>query len=379
MEDLSKLKLINRLISASLIIQVLISKPVWVNSLREFPTAPVIPGLEWGIFGAILILLAIGGVIGLLFKPLNPPLIISVVALFGFLVLEDQSRLQPWLFLYALMLLTSVGIRGEQALANRLSSLLLLLSMSYFWSGAQKVNFFFGEEMFPWLAAFSGQESFFRAHPQAGYVVGILEAAAGLSLLFRPTRKVGAVVLLLMHAFILISLGPLGHDWNPVVWPWNLCFAAILVLLVWVPQKIKAPKFTFPTSGYTWVCLVLVGILPVLGLFGKWDHFLSGGFYSAVVPESTFYFHEQDRDKLPASSADFLLFYTDTQEEFVLLDQWALAHLGVPLYPEMRVKKQIGKKLCACIDQPESAGLRINHKHRFSGKSETIVLGCEEL
>jgi len=255
----------------------------------------------------------------------------------------------------------------------------LILSVTYFWSGVQKTNSFFGTEMFPWLAEFMGQSSYLRDHPQFGYAVGIIEALAGLGLLFRRSRKPAAISILLMHLFILIALGPLGHNWNHVVWPWNICFAWILILLVWFVDKKDDPLNLFKMSRYTLFCVVLTGVIPLLGLFERWDHFLSGGYYSCVVPESIFYYHESDRSQIPASSQLFMFHNKGTHEEFVLLDQWGLDHLGVPLYPEIRVKVKVGKQLCDCVTQPEHAGLRINYKHRFTGKSETLEIPCDEL
>lgn len=315
--------------------------------------------------------------VGMLIRPLSKGLISAAVILFLLLVLEDQSRLQPWVFLYSLMLLGTIFFKDEKATKYALATILFILSASYFWSGCQKMNYFFGSEMFPWLAEFTGGELYFRNHPQIGYAVGAFEALGGLALVFRPTRKAAVISLLLIHLFILISLGPFGHNWNAVVWPWNICFATILVLLVWFKKESDEVESFFLKSKYYIVCFLLVGVLPIVGIFGKWDHFLSGGFYSAAVPESIFYYHETDRTKLPESSEAFQYFNKGTEEEFVLLDQWALDHLKVPLYPELRTQIQVGKQLCDCVDQPDFAGLRINYKRRFEGVSETLEIPCK--
>lgn len=277
------------------------------------------------------------------------------------------------------MLLCSVFFRSKNASTLSFQTILMILGMTYFWSGVQKTNFFFGTEMFPWLAEFTGQYSFLRDHPQFGYTVGIIEALAGLALLFKPSRKPAAVTILVMHLFILISLGPFGHNWNHVVWPWNICFAWILILLVWSIDKGNERLHPFTRSRYAIFCFVLAGVIPILGLFERWDHFLSGGYYSCVVAESIFYYHENDRSQMPVSSTSFQYHNKGTEEEFVLLDQWGLDHLAVPLYPEIRVKKKIGKQMCDCVIQPEYAGLRINYKNRFTGKSETLEIPCDEL
>ncbi|MEX1001804.1 MAG: DoxX family protein [Crocinitomicaceae bacterium] len=294
------------------------------------------------------------------------------------LVLEDQNRLQPWVFLNSLILLCSV-IYSDQKERYAITTILLILSASYFWGGLQKANFFFGTEMFPWLAEFTGQQAFLREHPIVGVLVAGIEALAGLGLMFGFSRKIAAIILLLMHVFILTALGPFGHNWNHVVWPWNICFALLLFVLS-NKKDIKLWERTLFRKKYYIFFFVAVAALPSLGVLGKWDHFLSGGYYSAVIPEAIFYYHEKDRSNLPESSTDFQYFTKGTREEFVLIDQWALNHLGVPSYPEIRVKKQIGKKLCSCLDYPKKAGLRIHYKYRFTqGRFETLEFPCSSL
>lgn len=341
--------------------------------------APVIEGLNWGIFGSFLFLSLLGALAFLIIQPLSKTAIVTIISLFFSVVLEDQSRLQPWLYVYSLLLLSSVFFRGKNTNHLSFQTIFLILAVSYFWSGVQKTNYFFSTEMFPWLADFTGQTSFLQEHAQFGFTVGIVEALAGLALLFKRTRKPAAVTILVVHLFIMISLGPFGHDWNRVVWPWNICFAWILILLVWFIDKGDVCLKPFTKSRYSIFCFVLVGILPVSGIFGYWDHFLSSGYYSCVVPDCIFYYHEDDRSQMPTSSEAFQFHNKGTEEEFILINQWGLNDLGAPMYPEIRVTRQVGKKMCDCATRPEAAGLRINYKNRFTGESETLEIPCGNL
>ena len=72
------------------------------------PLAPVINGLDLGMFSPLLFLCLLGALIFLVVKPMNKTAILTVLAFFFLLVLEDQSRLQPWLYIYSMMLLCSV-------------------------------------------------------------------------------------------------------------------------------------------------------------------------------------------------------------------------------------------------------------------------------
>ena len=106
----------------------------------------------------------------------------------------------------------------------------------------------------------------------------LVEAGIGVGLLTRY-RNWAVILALGMHAFILFCIGPLGHDWNTVVWPWNVAMAAFVVLLFWrtgdiSPKKILLLSRRRPSYLHA-VVLVLFAVMPLLGLFGLWDSYLS--------------------------------------------------------------------------------------------------------
>jgi hypothetical protein len=116
-----------------------------------------------------------------------------------------------------------------------------------------------------------------------GIVAPLVEASIGVGLLTRY-RNWAVILALGMHAFILLCLGPLGHDWNTVVWPWNVAMATFVVLLFWRTGDISPKKILLPTrrrpSYLHAVVLVLFAVMPLFGLFGLWDSCLSASLYS---------------------------------------------------------------------------------------------------
>ncbi len=51
------------------------------------------------------------------------------------------------------------------------------------------------------------------------YAVPAVEAAISLGLLMRRLRKPAVIGALLMHALIMLCIGPFGNNYNVVVWP----------------------------------------------------------------------------------------------------------------------------------------------------------------
>jgi hypothetical protein len=63
-----------------------------------------------------------------------------------------------------------------------------------------------------------------------GLLLPLAEAAIGVGLLFPRTRGVAWVGAVLMHALVLLSIGPVGRSYNAIVWPWN---AAMIAPVCW--------------------------------------------------------------------------------------------------------------------------------------------------
>jgi Na+-transporting NADH:ubiquinone oxidoreductase subunit NqrB len=125
------------------------------------------------------------------------------------------------------------------------------------------------------------------------YAVPVVETAIGLGLLTRRFRKFAVIGALLMHAFIMLCVGPLGNDHNTVVWPWNFAMSAFVLILFWrapdepSPSTILKPgRNLSPGSALRAVVLVLFAFMPLFNFFGLWDSYLSSSLYSGASKQA---------------------------------------------------------------------------------------------
>src|SRR5262245_10636127 len=114
------------------LLTMLASTPVW-RSERAYPVLPLAPcfpilpaAWDVAIFAVVLACL-----VAAVWWPRAGILAFLAGALF--LVFEDQARLQPWFYMYGVMLLMTLAGNSAGLQANRIA-----LSVVYFWSGIQK-------------------------------------------------------------------------------------------------------------------------------------------------------------------------------------------------------------------------------------------------
>jgi hypothetical protein len=104
--------------------------------------------------------------------------------------------------------------------------------------------------------------------------------------LFPRTRKMAGFMAFGIHAGILLTLSPVGRNWNEAVWPWNLALAlAGLALIVpWKEPLFKTLAETVPTAR----ALVIFILLSPAGWFvGITDAYLAYHLYSSDVPRAS--------------------------------------------------------------------------------------------
>jgi hypothetical protein len=204
---------------------------------------------------------------------------------------------------------------------------------TYFWSGLQKANTSFFEITYPWLV----EPLTSRLPDWAGsallsgaYAVPVVEAAIGLGLLTRRFRKPAVVGALLMHAFIMLCVGPLGSAYNTVVWPWNFAMSAFVVILFWgapdepSPSTILDPgRNLSPGSVLRAAVLVLFAFMPLFNFFGLWDSYLSSSLYSG------------------ASKRAYILEWDGSEWQTTGIGNLSEQELNAPAYPEERVFKNV--------------------------------------
>jgi len=227
----------------------LLSPKLWIST-RFYPLSPVwskLPaiGHPWDRvwFGALLALL-----VGVVVHPRPRWLLTAFCILAGMLSLWDQSRWQPWFYQYLFMSIALAAFpwRNPQESPLRAEAALnacrVIMAGMYFWSGLQKLNPLFLDDVFPWLIEpiVPRLPEFLQAKiTSTGIASPFVEAGLGLALLIRPLRHAAVFGLIVMHALLLFCLGPLGHNWNTVVWPWNIAMALMCVVLFWQTKSVS--------------------------------------------------------------------------------------------------------------------------------------------
>ena len=116
--------------------------------------------------------------------------------------------------------------------------------------------------------------------PHAGYVIALTELGTGLLAIVPQTRKIAAVVAFGLHIGIFLDLSPLGHDWNPSVWPWNiaLAFAGFALIAPWRASPLRSLRLAQPLARP----LILLTLIAPAGFYiGLTDAYLAHNLYSS--------------------------------------------------------------------------------------------------
>ena len=312
---------------------------------RKFPLAPP---FDWmyqvpPVIHLLLVLAAFWLMSWLFFQPERLkliPVLLLVTLLSDSL---DQNRWQPWEYLFAtLLLVVYINRRNTDHL---LHLFLFVLAALYFYSGVSK--FHTGFLYASWHPLFLKQVLHFEQPLQnpflfyLGYSIPLLETVAALGLLFRRSRRAAAVFFMLMHATLLLLIGPTGLNYNWIIWPWNLGMMALLYL-----SAFKIPHFSFKPVILVQKSNVLFtlawGVLPLAFYLNGWDAYLSAQLYSGRIHHAAICV---PGSKIPPDLQRYVVTGSYFQAEkgtiAISLNQWAMGETNVPTYPEIRVFRKI--------------------------------------
>ncbi len=374
--------LLARIVSASMLGQMVVSGPLWGLGPRDFPKWPpfeILPldfpdAVSFGLFAAAAAALLATTVLPVRFFRWTMG---GLLVLLPVLVLEDVNRLQPWVYqdflLFGLFFLFFAEKNWSAAPGNSLQPIRWLMVFTYLWSGLHKLNGHFRENVFEWLTGiFPATEPLGQSYTWA-LGLGIAEAlfALGLLLPFVWPRRGALVGILAMHLLILALL--VRDNWNHVVWPWNLQMMAMAVLL-FGPRGGSA-RFRWRHAPQ-WVVTTLLGALPALYLLEKLPPAFSLCMYSGTNVEALWYWEDGDMPRNCLSRTAQRVARPD--QKILYLDEWSSAALRVPVYAGPELYKRFSKDFCACAKDRMTRGLEITWFPRWAEK-RSVRIPCSEL
>ncbi|MBN8693693.1 MAG: hypothetical protein J0L69_10885 [Bacteroidetes bacterium] len=326
-----------------LLFSILFSHNLWAGQ-RWFPTCSLIqdfyvaPPYDYILFGLEIVLLLL-----LLIAPQTRLYIFLVLVLHIVWILLDQNRLQPWFYIYSIMLLVLFFYNWRIDNVNNYYSFFIILQIClaavYVYSGLQKLNPAFIQETYPWFikplqAVFSERQMI--SLNKTGYVIPFYEIALGLMLLIKPIRYIAIPMTICLHLAIVILMGPLGNNYNSVVWPWNI-FMILLVILLFsgkTTERYFAISHLFKLPVF-YLVLVLFWIMPAFNLFNKWETYLSFSLYSGNNHDGKIILSNKAYENLPL----YIKHYVKRESDIYILypKRWCLEELNAPMYPERRI------------------------------------------
>jgi methylamine utilization protein MauE len=349
-----------------------LSPKLWLSS-RFYPLTPV-----WSFLkpipspaDAVVFLTLIALLITVAIVP-RRELFIAAFLLLAWLALQDQSRWQPWFYQYVLMLLAiALALRDHPEPA--LNTCCLIVAATYFWSGLAKLNPNFTGDIFPWLL-----QPIVRAPARyLGFLAPLLESTTGIGLLFPRSRPAALVFAIAMHLFILISIGPLGLRFNTVVWPWNLAMIAFLLIL-FVRQPAPREILWSRTFAFHNLVLIVFALMPALTYFNLWDHYLSSALYSGNRSVGVLYLTDDVFERVPDTIADYV-YEAGPNRGQLDIDDWSRGELNVPAYPEIRIYKNVARRICDYATGAPGVELIIQTKLAFINSHRRLVYYCSAL
>lgn len=375
------------IIAGGFITGLLLSVKLWMGE-RFFPLAPVLDSqiILPASIEAILFILLVGLLLMIAVFPKPQKFILLALIVAAVFASFDQMRWQPWFYQYFLMLATLglfswnyADIKKQQAVL--ITSRLIVASL-YFFSGLQKVNPYFVSNIFPWM-----MEPIAKFFPEPmqmslfsiGLLVPFLEMGIGIGLLIKKYRKKALVFAVLMHGFVLLAIGPLGHSWNSVVWGWNIAMVLFVIILFWKTEDFSFRDiFRVKITLFQKLVIILFTTMPILSFFNLWDSYLSSSLYSGNINAAKIYISDSVKRKLPNEAQSFIS-ESGANENILDFYGWSFDELNVPPYPETRVYKDIARSVCGYSGDEKGVTLVIDGKPSIFSKGHESRYDCSGL
>ena len=298
---------------------------LWWSWNRTFPELPVFDAL-YHLPSQVSDVISCLSVIVMIFALITPKqiILVGVLVLELFLMSLDQMRWQPSIFQFIVTL--SIGLLNPRVFK---SYFFFLISITYIFSGLQKlnlgfINFIWGKFFLIDFLNIAPEVAFHRLVKAIGFALPLTELFLGL-ILWTKFRNWGWSFIIVMHLLLLLVLGPLGTNFNSIIWPWNILM--ILFAVLFLKDRCKDYRYSHFKNASFIILGIGIVILPIFSFFGKYSPFLSFSLYSGVADYLYVYSGQRD-DEIKAFKT---IKYED--KDFVSIYDWSMIELNVPMNP----------------------------------------------
>jgi hypothetical protein len=181
----------------------------------------------------------------------------------------------------------------------------------------------------------------------------------------------------IMLVVVLACLGPFGHGWGIIVWPWNVYLFATEMGLFLAPHSncFQAVR----TNWLAWMAMGIFVMAPVLGIWGLWSSMPSFKLYSGNVETGVITLDRRERkEHLPAeivaamnliakesaNSSSQELANVTLRGNIFGYETWLWA-TNITTHPSERIIRTGSGGLCAYLEYPATAILYIKLPREF--------------
>ncbi len=360
-----RIKMLKNLIALATLSSLLVSWKLWIGE-RLFPRIPAFDALpvlnnaiEIFIYGAMLLSCVF------IFLSRKPRVfILTLLLLASAMCLADVNRLQPWVYLYALlffvMLFYNWRVDEPRDYTPVFSTIRLTIIAFFIWDGFHKMNYSYIHETWPWmLHPFESVISHkaLSLLSKSAFVLPAIEILAAVSLFFPTLKRIGIPTLFLLNIINLVCLGPFGNNFNPVLWPWNICMI-IMVYIVFAGRAESRYYHLYHTLQFKPLYLVLFCaiILPAINFNSRLNTRGLTNFTPGQINGVSVELSDEAAGKLPLYISSFV----SHREGKILLNvnRWAMFELSSPINASSliyyRIVEEV-KKITCC---PHDVNLR---------------------
>lgn len=352
-----------------LLISLVLSFTLWLREERIFAPSPIIPlindlpfWVDWGLLGAVLL-----ATLMLLLEPGKKLPAIVFPVIFIVWILQDSLRWQPFLYMYAFVFLVVFCNHFYQKTdKNRLLLPFQVMVIGvYFWAGIGKINPYFREYMFPWFVRPILPNYDLAVY--IAYLAPVIEFMIGIFLIIPRLRIYGIGLAFIMLVVVLLCLGPLGHNWGMIVWPWNVFLFAIACACFLFNERRNLFALEYFKRPLVILAVVLFWFLPLMGQFGYWGALPSFKLYSGDIAMGNVILDKQENiDRLPPDVA------AASTEDGINLIFWNINEFSIaptPSVPGYNMYLTGARGLCPYLEKPENAYLVTE---MFKLKNDTV-------